>query len=163
MIDATAGTGGDGWVLATLGCRMTWVERNPAVHQQLALALHQAQQHPDTCEIAARVQLIHADASDYIASLSSDHRPDVIYMDPMYPHKAKSAASRGPMQALQKLLGPDTDSEQLLRAALAQAIKRVVVKRPRKADPVAGIRPSGAVPSPNTRYDIYAGGLLGPS
>ena len=82
-------------------------------------------------------------------------------MDPMYPHTAKSAASRGPMQALQKILGPDTDSEHLLRAALSQAKCRVAVKRPRKAEPIAGPQPSGAISSPNTRYDIYGGALLG--
>jgi len=161
VIDATAGTGSDGWVLASLGCHMTWIERSPAVHQRLALALEQALEHPETREIASRVTLVHADASDYIRT-QLHSRPDVIYMDPMYPHKTKSAASRGPMQALQKLLGPDTDSDRLLQAALTKAIKRVVVKRPRKADPVAGPRPSGSVPSPNTRYDIYAGGLLLP-
>lgn len=160
VIDATAGTGSDGWVLATLGCHMTWVERNATVHQQLSEALAKALEHPDTHDIAARIQLVHADASDYILSLEEEQRPDVIYMDPMYPHKTKSAASRGPMQALQKLLGPDTDSEKLLAAALGKAKKRVAVKRPKGADPVAGPKPSGAVPSPNTRYDIYGGSLL---
>ncbi len=162
VLDATAGTGADGWVLASLGCRMIWVERHLAVYQQLADALARAAQHPETSAIAQRVQLVHADASDYIDSLSEDERPDVIYMDPMYPHKTKSAASRGAMQALQQLLGPDLDSDRLLRAALAKAGKRVTVKRPRKADPVACLQPSGAVSSPNTRYDIYAGSLLGP-
>ena len=160
VIDATAGTGSDGWVLACLGCRMLWIERNVDVHRQLDTALAAAKANPETAEIAARVTLVHADSSDYINALSEADRPDVIYMDPMYPHKAKSAASRGSMQALQKLLGPDTDSEKLLAAALAKAKKRVAVKRPRKADPVTGPKPSGAVPSPNTRYDIYGGALL---
>ena len=161
VIDATAGTGGDGWVLASLGCTVTWIERNATVHQQLAQALCAALAHPETTNIAARVTLVHADATDYILALTEEQLPDVIYMDPMYPHKAKSAASRGPMQALQKLLGPDTDSEHLLAAALSKAKKRVAVKRPKSAEPVTGPSPSGAVPSPNTRYDIYGGSLLG--
>ncbi len=160
VLDATAGTGSDGWVLASLGCHMVWVERHTVVHAQLAQALACAAAHPETREIAERIHLVHADASDYILSLTADQRPDVIYMDPMYPHKAKSAASRGAMQTLQQLLGPDLDSERLLNAALAKARRRVAVKRPRKADPVAGPAPSGSVPSPNTRYDIYAGALL---
>lgn len=160
VIDATAGTGKDAWVLASLGCHMTWIERSPRVYHQLEKALTEALNHLETTEIAARITLLHADASDYIESLSEQDRPDVIYMDPMYPHKNKSAASRGPMQALQRLLGPDTDSERLLTAALTKAKKRVVVKRPRKAPAVIGPVPSGAVFSPNTRYDIYAGALL---
>ncbi len=161
VIDATAGTGSDGWVLASLGCTMIWIERDTEVHRQLAIALSAALDNPDTQEIAARVKLVHADASDYIGALHADDCPEVIYMDPMYPHKSKSAASRGPMQALQKLLGPDTDSERLLKAALSQAKKRVAVKRPKSASPVADLKPSGSVLSPNTRYDIYGGALLG--
>ncbi|MGB0867671.1 MAG: class I SAM-dependent methyltransferase [Granulosicoccaceae bacterium] len=162
VVDATAGTASDAWVIASLGCDMVWVERHVQVHKQLELALNAALQNPDTREIAERVRLIHADASDYLEQLEETERPDVVYLDPMYPHKSKSAASRGPMQALQSLLGPDTDSERLLAAALHQAKRRVVVKRPRKADPIAGPMPSGAVPSPNTRYDIYGGALLRP-
>lgn len=162
VLDATAGTAGDAWVIATLGCRMTWVERHAQVHRQLAQALARAAEHPDTADIAARVTLVHADGSEYLLSLRDTERPEVVYLDPMYPHSGKSAASRGPMQALQQLLGPDTDSEHLLAAALARATRRVVVKRPRKAPPVSGPTPSGAVSSPNTRYDIYAGGLLVP-
>lgn len=41
-------------------------------------------------------------------------------------------------EALQKLLSPDTDSEHLLAAALSKANKRVAVKRPKSAEPVAG-------------------------
>ena len=63
------------------------------------------------------------------------------------------------MQALQQLVGTDRDSEKLLEAALKTAKYRVVVKRPKGADPVYcalnNIQPSSNISSPNTRYDIY--------
>lgn len=160
VIDATAGTGSDGWVLASLGCQMTWVERNAIVHQHLAEALQRASVHPETSAIAQRIHLVHTDAADYILQLEDADRPEVIYLDPMYPHKTKSAASRGAMQVLQKMLGPDTDSARLLAAALSKARKRVAVKRPLKAPMVEGPTPSGSIRSPNTRYDIYGGAAL---
>jgi 16S rRNA (guanine1516-N2)-methyltransferase len=40
-------------------------------------------------------------------------------MDPMYPEKKKSAATKKEMKALQNLVGPDRDSENLLQAAFA--------------------------------------------
>ena len=78
VIDATTGTGRDGWVLASLGCPITWLERNAIVHRQLAAALTAAMQHPDTAEIAARVTLVHRDASEHILTLEPHDRPDVI-------------------------------------------------------------------------------------
>jgi len=88
--------------------------------------------------------------------------PDVIYIDPMYPHRKKSAAVKKGMQTLQRLLGPDLDSQQLLDAALLAAasftIKRVVVKRPTGAELLNNsfsIEPAHNHESKNTRYDVY--------
>ena len=57
------------------------------------------------------------------------------------------------------MVGPDLHSSRLLDAALQTAKMRVVVKRPKGAEPVQSqlrdIQPSTEVSSPNTRYDIY--------
>lgn len=157
VLDATAGMGGDSFVLASLGCQVTLIERNPAVHALLADALKRAQQAEDAQDIAAiiqRMHLVHADAADYIEQ--NQPQVDVIYLDPMYPEKKKQAAAKKEMQALQILVGPDLDSHRLLNAALHCAQQRVVVKRPAKAEPISHpIQPNANIQSPNTRYDIY--------
>jgi len=86
---------------------------------------------------------------------SFSERPDVVYLDPMYPATGKSAKVKKDMQALHSLIGPDTDSPSLLEAALGCALQRVVVKRPRRSKPIAGPSPSTEILSPNTRYDVY--------
>ncbi|MDG4811417.1 class I SAM-dependent methyltransferase [Hydrogenovibrio sp. 3SP14C1] len=157
IVDATAGMGGDAFVFASLGCEVTMIERSPIIAALLQDALKRAQQNETPEEIhkiVNRLSLINEDAAQYLTT----QKPacDVIYLDPMYPEKKKTAATKKEMQALQHLVGPDMDSETLLDAALHIAQKRVVVKRPKNAPTLGGIQPNAAIQSPNTRYDIYA-------
>ena len=163
IIDATAGMGGDSYVLASLGFKVQMIERSPIVAALLYDALTRAIQSLDAdlpAELQESIQnlsLVNANSADYLLNNQPD--VDVIYMDPMYPEKKKKAAAKKEMQALQQLVGPDLDSEKLLEAALKTAKYRVVVKRPKGADPVYcalnNIQPSSNISSPNTRYDIY--------
>jgi len=163
IIDATAGMGGDSYVLASLGFKVQMIERSPIVAALLDDALTRAIQSLDAdlpAELQESIQnlsLVNANSADYLLNNQPD--VDVIYMDPMYPEKKKKAAAKKEMQALQQLVGPDLDSEKLLEAALKTAKYRVVVKRPKGADPVYcalnNIQPSSNISSPNTRYDIY--------
>lgn len=157
IIDATAGMGGDAFVFASLGCQVTMIERSPIIAALLSDALNRAQQTgvaEDIQEIVKRLRLINDDATQYLTTQAPIC--DVIYLDPMYPEKKKTAATKKEMQALQHLVGPDIDSETLLAAALHVAQKRVVVKRPKNAPALTGIQPNASIQSPNTRYDIYA-------
>jgi 16S rRNA (guanine1516-N2)-methyltransferase len=164
VIDATAGMGGDAFVFATLGCEVLMIERSPIVAALLQDALERAQQvsqsadcDPELRAIIARLHLVNADGADYL--LQQQPQADVIYLDPMYPEKKKSASVKKEMKALQQLLGPDMDSSRLLAAALQTAMQRVVVKRPAKAPTLehpALIQPNAQVESPNTRYDLYS-------
>lgn len=159
ILDATAGLGGDAFVFATLGCRVHMVERSPVVAALLsdALARGQAAEDSEVASILQHLSLVNADSATYLRE--SHPEVDVIYMDPMYPEKKKTAAAKKEMKALQHLIGPDMDSSELLQAALETAQLRVVVKRPAKAPPIAlssGIEPSTAIKSPNTRYDVYS-------
>ena len=163
ILDATAGMGGDSFVLASLGFNVLMLERSPIVASLLEDALDRAQQ--NMTEYPAEIQqsiknlsLIHADSAAFLLTEKPDI--DVVYMDPMYPEKKKKAAAKKDMQALQHLVGPDIDSSYLLDAALQTAKYRVVVKRPKTApilqSSLGDIEPSAQISSPNTRYDIYA-------
>ncbi len=154
IIDATAGFGRDAFVLANLGCNITLIERNPLIATLLGDALQRAAENPDINEVIARMSLINDDAITYLKQLEQN-RPDVIYLDPMYPSREKSALVKKDMRLLHELAGPDTDSEQLLTTARVTALKRVVVKRPKSAPFVGKQKPDTSIESKNTRYDIY--------
>lgn len=157
VVDATAGLGRDAFVLASLGAHVTMIERSPI----LAALLNDGMQrltHNEDPELAdVQLQLIQANAIDWLqqqAGIATD-KPDVVYLDPMYPHRSKSALVKKEMRALRALVGDDEDAAQLLQAARRYASKRVVVKRPKGAPLLDDTKPSGNVQSKNTRYDIY--------
>lgn len=155
VIDATAGYGRDAFVLATLGCQVTLLEQNILLVALLEDALFRSQQDVEVATIAARMQVHHTQSIDYLNALSSDKSPHVIYLDPMYPTREKSALVKKEMQLLHQLVGADESSEYVLAIARQKAVKRVVVKRPKSAPFIADQSPSTSIRSKNTRYDIY--------
>jgi len=155
IMDVTAGFARDGFVLANLGCPITLVERNPLIATLIEDALNRAEDDAEITEVIKRMTIINDDAVNYLNNLNKQQRPEVIYMDPMYPSREKSALVKKDMRLLHQLAGPDTDSEQLLTTSRSTAIKRVVVKRPKSAPFVGDQKPATSIESKNTRYDIY--------
>ncbi len=163
VLDATAGLGGDAFVLACLGCRMTLLERSPIVHTLLADGLQRgrdwaAGHDHELSAILQAMELINDDSLSYLAGLSEkeeDQRPDVIYLDPMFPERSKSAKVKKAMVAFHSVVGADEDADGLLALALAGARYRVVVKRPAKAPFLADRTPSYQLQGKSSRFDIY--------
>ncbi|MCP9760752.1 16S rRNA methyltransferase [Aquitalea sp. S1-19] len=156
VVDATAGLGRDSFVLASLGCQVTLLERSPVAAALLFDALDRARSHADTADIAARMTLVHANSIDWLSTLAPEQSPDVVFVDPMFPDTdKKSAAAKKDMQAFQQVIGDDMDSAALLAAAWGAARKRVVVKRPRLGAPIAGMNPSVVMEGKSTRFDLY--------
>ena len=156
VIDATAGWARDAFVLASLGCTMTLLEQQPLLAALIEDALQRAAKDPDIAAIAGRMQVFNANAVDFLTDLPEPDWPDVIYLDPMYPSRDKSALVKKDMQILHQLVGHDTTGTALLSIAVQRAKKRVVVKRPKGAPLLNTLKPVAEVVSKNTRYDIYA-------
>lgn len=154
VIDATAGLGKDAFVLACLGCPVVMLENSPVVTQLVTDAIQRAQHHPDFSPLLATgFSIINTNSIDYLKNLSPG--PEVIYLDPMYPQRKKSAAVKKNMQLLQQLLGHSEENSQLLEAALDCATQRVVVKRPKGAEKLGDRLPTMFINSKKTRYDVY--------
>lgn len=156
IVDATAGLGRDSFVLASLGCQVTMVERSPVAAALLFDALDRASGAEETAQIAARMRLVHANSADWLGQLAEDQRPDVVFVDPMFPDTdKKTAAAKKDMQAFQEVIGDDLDSARLLEAAIGAAKARVVVKRPRLGAAIEGVKPSAVMDGKSTRFDLY--------
>lgn len=163
VLDATAGLGRDAFVLANLGCTVHMLERSPVSMALLRDGLQRAYNDPEIGEIVRhRMKLTFGNACSIMPQLHDSKRPDVVYLDPMYPHRNKSAQVKKEMRAFQIVIGGDADSAELLEAALMCARQRVVVKRPRLAPPIMGAKVSMSIESKNTRYDVYLTSLLAP-
>ena len=152
VTDATAGLGQDAFVLASLGAEVTLLERSPVVGALLADALRRARADPEVADIASQMTLQVGEAATLLKTLPP---PDVVYLDPMYPHRTKSALPKKEMRLFRLLVGPDDDAVGLLAAAQAVALRRVVVKRPAGAPFLGNAKPDGRLESKNTRYDLY--------
>lgn len=159
VLDATAGLGRDAWVLASLGCEVQMLERSPVIAELLAFALAQAQQ-SELADIAARLSLHAIDAHAFLAQ-QQESCADVVYLDPMYPHRDKSAAVKKEMRVFQDLIGADSDAHTLLDLALGCARHRVVVKRPARGETLSMRQPDYQLPGKSCRYDIYTLKRLG--
>ena len=93
VIDATAGLGRDSFVLATLGCEVTAIERQPVVAALLADGLQRAINDIDISEIIARIHLKYGQSQTLISDESDQgFMADIVYLDPMFDHDPKQTA-----------------------------------------------------------------------
>ena len=154
--DGTGGLGRDAFVLASLGLAVNVFEQHPAVACLLADGLRRAAADEETAEIAARITLHHGNTCALMPALAAaEGRPDVVYLDPMYPERKKAAAVKKEMAYFHGLVGAAQDEAALLAAARAVAKKRVVVKRPRLGDFLAQAEPAYQYAGKSTRFDVY--------
>ncbi|MES2218084.1 MAG: class I SAM-dependent methyltransferase [Pseudomonadota bacterium] len=152
IIDATAGLGRDSFIIASLGFQVEMIERSPIINVLLADALTRAASDPEIAPVINRMQLLPGNALTLLPTLPP---ADVIYLDPMFPKRTKSALVKKEMRLFHELVGDDLDADQLLKIALTCAAKRVVVKRPKLAAYLAELTPDYSVKGNSSRFDIY--------
>ncbi|PJE80800.1 Ribosomal RNA small subunit methyltransferase J [invertebrate metagenome] len=158
ILDATGGLGRDAFVLASLGCKITLLERSPIIATLLKDGIDRALSADDKAihSIVQRMTTININAISHMISLSDQEKKvDVVYLDPMFPDRKKSALVKKEMRLFHDLLGNDHDSDTLLKPALTIARHRVVVKRPRQAPFLDNASPTYTLKGKSCRYDIH--------
>jgi len=160
-VDATAGLGRDSLHLLALGFEVVAIEQSAVLAflslEALSAALAQEGQDSELNFL----KIVHADARHYLKKLYDEKvLADVIFLDPMFPQKKKSALSGKEMQIFHYLFKHQPQVErELLKIALDVVADRVVVKRPLAALPVClGARHQYRGKS--VRYDVYFPGDL---
>lgn len=151
VLDATAGFGQDSLLLSAAGFQVLLYEYDPVISALLADALFRAEGIPELSEAVSRMTLFREDSVRAMKALSE--APDVIYLDPMFPKRNKSALIKKKFQLLQKLEKPCPDEEELLSAALLAHPHKIVIKRPLKGPFLAGRKPDYSLEGKAIRYD----------
>ncbi len=156
VIDATAGLARDTFLLACLGCTVTAIERSAVLGALVRDGLTRAAAVASADMEAAleRITFIVDDARDVLAGLAEPARPDVVYLDPMYPLRNKAALPKKELRICRKLVGDDPDAGELLAIAGRVARRRVVVKRHPHAPSLAP-DPDLRFDGKQVRYDVY--------
>jgi 16S rRNA (guanine1516-N2)-methyltransferase len=151
IIDATAGLGRDAYVLASEGAQLTLLEQHPILAALLKDGLVRAQAAASEAQqrVLKRLEVHYMPAQQWLGSA------DVVYLDPMFPPRHKSAAVKHDMQVLHRLAAPATDTAELFAWAQQTARKRIVVKRPRHAQPLTDLVPNHQLLGQSNRYDVY--------
>jgi 16S rRNA (guanine1516-N2)-methyltransferase len=153
LIDATAGLGSDALFLAQQGFEVLALEQSAVLFALLSDAWMRA-------GLDLPLSFRHVEAADMLTSLEESQKPDIVYLDPMYPEKKKTALSKKEMQFLQEILVQPSEEENLslFRAALKAARFRVVVKRPLWAETFVDskvAKVSHAFEGKSLRFDTY--------
>jgi 16S rRNA (guanine1516-N2)-methyltransferase len=166
IVDATAGLGHDSLLLAWLGATVVLIERNPILAALLMDAKTQALRFTDQRlhHAVARMTVVFAKSEVYLSDSAIRNETDVVYLDPMFPKSTsekKQPLVKKEMQILQYLLSQsNTDldgidwGDELLPLAMLVA-NRVVVKRPRLANPLADMEPAHRWLGDACRFDGY--------
>lgn len=153
ILDGTAGLAKDAFLMASLGCEVTLLERSPLVHALLTDGLNRSGYYGE--EITVILNRMNLYFGDLLEFAAPSKQFDVVYLDPMFPQRRKSAKVKKDMALLQQLLGFQTDGAQLLDCAMLLAKKRVVVKRA-KLSPHLGLdKPDIEFKGSSSRYDVY--------
>ena len=158
VLDATAGLGRDAFVIASHGATVTLLEQCSIVFLLLDRAITTGKAIGSDVEqqVLNRMHLLSNNSIDYF----SYHSADVVYLDPMFPVRKKSALVKKEMRILQKLLphidDNETQAKALFEAGYNAAIYRVVVKRPLKAPLLSDKKkPAFQLKGKSVRFDVY--------
>ncbi|MGJ8662006.1 MAG: class I SAM-dependent methyltransferase [Marinicella sp.] len=148
ILDGTCGLGTDSFLLHQAGFAVTATEKNPIIHALLLDGINRyTKQTGNGC-----FELNLADLTDQLQS----HQYDVIYLDPMFPTKEKSAKNKKTMQLFQAIHEDEVDTAaQFLDLALHACCQRVVIKRPTKAPILTQTKPTFQVMGKTCRFDAY--------
>ncbi len=156
VCDATAGLAQDACVLAVLGCQLRLLEAHPIVFLLLQQAWQAACEHPLYGANFTRMTL---ECVDSVHWLQQAEPQPVICIDPMFARGDLRGQVSKPMQLLRELQRqwpvPAGDATILLQVALERAERRVVVKRARRAEPLAGRQPHHSIDAGHCRFDVY--------
>lgn len=152
IFDATAGLARDAFILACNGAQVHMFERNPIVRLLLKNGIERAVNSETDISELIRNNLILEDKHT-IYEYDGELNPDVVYIDPMYPEKVKSALVKKDMQVFHELVGQDDDVMQLFQRAKEITNLKVVMKNPKWAPPLDVV--SSNVLSKGHRFDIY--------
>jgi 16S rRNA (guanine1516-N2)-methyltransferase len=159
VLDATAGLGRDALLMAALGCNVELLECARPVYLLLEDGMARAGASDDVfiTPLLQRMQLHEGEARQWCREIVAGEReqPDIIYLDPMFPPRSKSARVKKDIALLHEFLGSETDLDGLLEAALAAVGRRVVLKRPPGRPASTRQQPAFTIEGKTACFDVY--------
>lgn len=155
VVDANAGFGHDGLLLASTGAKVLMVEKQPVMALLLFYEYHMMGQHQNWQKLLGRINIVCDDASLRLPQLQAD----LVYLDPMFPQHSYQSKVGKHMQVLHTLVcSPSHQEQTMLLQQARQALTddgKAVVKRPVGANFLADCVPIQSFANDAIRFDIY--------
>ena len=162
VVDATAGLGGTALRMAEgfgPACRITTVEKSAPLACLLSFGMRTLAAQPKPwAPAASRITCVHADAANYfeelVAAGSGPARPEVIFLNPCLDLRRQDPSDL----FLQELAELAPISARCLHSAMEVATRRVVLRVPVGADPLAashGVLATRAVEATSSGQSNY--------
>jgi len=153
VLDATAGMGEDSFILAAAGARVELFEKDPIIALLLTDAINRAKSDVKCAHIAERMTVHETDSISYMKNTKEEF--DIVYLDPMFPDRNKSALIKKKFQLIGQIEAPATDGVSLLSAAIDLKPMRIIVKRPLKGEILGDVKPHYSLKGKAIRYDCF--------
>lgn len=148
ILDATCGFGKDAFLLSCAGFQVQAAESHPVVSALLKDAILRMQH-----ATGDKPFTLH---SSWAQSITFNTPIQVIYLDPMFPEREKSAAVKKDMQLFHRLHSESAQEiERLFSWAMSLASNKVVIKRPAKSNIVTTNPPTYQIKGKACRFDVY--------
>lgn len=151
-VDMTAGLGEDSFLLAAYGYKVIMFEKDEIIACLLEDAIKRGEEIPEISNIFKRMTLIVGDSVAEIVNIAD--KVDVVYLDPMFSERQKSGLVKKKFQVIHNIEKPCSDETALLDSALSISPRRIVIKRPKKAEILGNIKPSYSIDGKSIRYDV---------
>ena len=135
---------------------VTAIEQDIYIYLLLADALRRAKLLTHLECIAKNITLINCNSGEYINN--TENKFDCIYLDPMFPYRRKSAKVKQNMQLLHTIVTNNEDANKLLFESVihSKKTKKLIVKRPAKAELLSEKKPSSQLKGKANRFDVYS-------
>ena len=151
IFDATAGLLQDSLVFLSLGHRVVACEQSKILYSLLTDACERARSKIKTLK---NLTLINGEASEVFKTFADF---TVIYLDPMYPDKKKSALRSGSISIIKEILLLENIKDQgnhLFNFFKKTRSRKIILKRPIKSEKLCN-NINYQVSGKSTRFDIY--------
>ena len=153
VLDATAGLGTDSFLLTAAGCCVEALEVNPIVYALLSDGIERYKQlGRQEQELISRLKIRN---ENFLNTKVGGERFQVVYLDPMFPAKSKTAQAKKDMAYVQNLIGKNSQSEKMFEVAKELAQERVVVKRAKSSPNITETQADITFKGSRSRFDVY--------
>jgi 16S rRNA (guanine1516-N2)-methyltransferase len=155
LLDLCGGWGRDSLCFASWGFKASCLERHSEVFKLVSKTFQELKTRNSIYEnILKNISYLNIDAKDFLKN-TKDNWP-LIYLDPMYPDRKKSALGKGEMRILKELVGDDPDKAELAQLAFEKTKKRLVIKGPKLSPSLLElVRPTHVFKGSSTRFEIF--------